>query len=290
MIYKVSHRSIINYNPPVMQARFNLRLRPVVWAGQKLLSHRLIFEPQPATVADSLGPYLVNTTQLAFSAPLHTLSVESEFEVRVTAKPVSDDGTTVEDIRRAALQSRDLSMLAPAPYLFGSPVARLHDEIAQWANPLLAHHQPAIGAIRNLMATIHSQFTYKPGITNSETPPIDAFRKREGVCQDFAHIMIIALRSQGIPAAYVSGYLRTQPPPSMERLVGADAMHAWVQIWCGPQMGWIGADPTNDCLAAEDHIAVAMGRDYADIAPIDGVFVGNSSQRMTVAVDVAPVG
>ncbi len=144
--------------------------------------------------------------------------------------------------------------------------------------------------MRKLTAAIYTQFTYHPGITTSDTPPIEAFKNREGVCQDFAHIMIAALRAHGIPAAYVSGYLRTEPPPGAERLVGADAMHAWASIWCGPQMGWVGADPTNNCLVRNDHIVVAMGRDYADVAPIDGVFVGNTTQRMTVAVDVVPVG
>lgn len=290
MIYKVSHRSQITYDPPVTHARFNLRLRPVAWAGQKLLSQRLSFLPRPENITETLGPYLVNTTQLVFAEPLQELSLESEFEVRVTARPVPDGDDAVEDICRDALQSRDLSMLAPTPYLFGSPLARLHDEIGEWAAPLLRQGEAILASVRNLTAAIHAGFTYKPGITNSKTLPVEAFRKREGVCQDFAHIMIIALRSHGIPAGYVSGYLRTEPPPGRERLVGADAMHAWVHVWCGPRLGWIGADPTNNCLVGTDHIAVAMGRDYADIAPIDGVFLGNSSQRMNVAVDVTPIG
>jgi transglutaminase-like putative cysteine protease len=290
MIYKVSHRSLITYGPPVIHAQFNLRLRPVAWAGQKLLSQRLDFLPLPASVTESQGPYLVNTTQLSFADPLHELSVESEFEVRVNAATLSDNGDTVDNVRQAALQSRDLTILAPAQYLFGSQIAHLHDDIAKWAAPFLSPGQTILEAMKKLTAAIHFEFTYKPGITNSRTPPIEAFRKREGVCQDFAHIMIIALRSHGIPAGYVSGYLRTEPPPGMQRLVGADAMHAWTHVWCGPRQGWIGADPTNNCLVSCDHIAVAMGRDYADIAPINGVFLGNSSQRMNVAVDVVPVG
>jgi len=193
MIYKVTHRSLITYDPPVVHARFNLRLRPVEWAGQKLLSQRLRFLPLPADISETLGPYLVNTTQLMFAEPLHELSLESEFEVRIVARPVPDDDGTIEDIRRDALQSRDLTMLAPAPYLFGSPLARLHDEIAEWAAPLLRQDESILAAVRNLAAAIHSEFTYKTGITDSETPPIEAFRKREGVCQDFSRQYHISL-------------------------------------------------------------------------------------------------
>jgi transglutaminase-like putative cysteine protease len=138
------------------------------------------------------------------------------------------------------------------------------------------------------MNAIHAEFDYDAEATEAETPPAEAFRARRGVCQDFAHIMIIGLRAYGIPAAYVSGYLRTIPPPGKERLVGADATHAWVNLWCGDEIGWIGLDPTNALVAGEDHIFTAMGRDYGDVAPVDGVFLGGRGQEMEVSVDVAP--
>jgi transglutaminase-like putative cysteine protease len=138
------------------------------------------------------------------------------------------------------------------------------------------------------METIHSEFDYDDNATVTDTPPSQAFRQRRGVCQDFAHIMIIAARAFGIPAAYVSGYLRTLPPPGQARLVGADAMHAWVNLWCGEEFGWVGFDPTNNLLVEADHIFTAMGRDYSDVAPLDGVFHGASGQLMNVSVDVAP--
>ena len=146
-----------------------------------------------------------------------------------------------------------------------------------------------IGAGRALMESLHAEFRYDGNATKIDTPAIEAFRHRRGVCQDFAHIMIIAARAHGIPAAYVSGYLRTLPPPGRERLVGADAMHAWVNLWCGDELGWIGFDPTNNLIAGTDHIFTAMGRDYSDIAPLDGVFHGGAGQEMQVAVDVEPV-
>jgi transglutaminase-like putative cysteine protease len=117
----------------------------------------------------------------------------------------------------------------------------------------------------------------------------EAFAIRRGVCQDFAHILIEAFRSVGLPAVYVSGYLRTVPPPGKPRLVGVDAMHAWAALWCGIQRGWVGLDPTNGCVAGSGHLVTAVGRDYADVSPIDGIFVGGGSQRIETSVDVVPL-
>ncbi|MET0677785.1 MAG: transglutaminase family protein, partial [Bradyrhizobium sp.] len=125
--------------------------------------------------------------------------------------------------------------------------------------------------------------------TDVETPLSQAFVSRRGVCQDFAHIMISGLRGIGLPAAYVSGYLRTIPPPGQPRLQGADATHAWVAVWCGGAIGWIGFDPTNDLIVANDHIVLAMGRDFSDVSPVDGIIVGSRKQKLNVAVDVIVV-
>jgi len=121
------------------------------------------------------------------------------------------------------------------------------------------------------------------------TPLAEVFDKRRGVCQDFAHVMIAGLRGLGLPAAYVSGYLRTMPPPGQPRLQGADATHAWAAVWSGEALGWIGFDPTNDLLVANNHVVLAMGRDFSDVSPVDGVIVGSRRQRLGVAVDVIPV-
>ena len=144
------------------------------------------------------------------------------------------------------------------------------------------------GATR-LMRRIRTDFSYDTKATVVSTPLEQAFDMRRGVCQDFAHIMIAGLRGLGLPAAYVSGYLRTIPPPGAKRLEGADATHAWVSVWCGPELGWIGLDPTNALVVANDHIVLATGRDYADVSPIDGVIVGSGAQKLQVDVDVVPV-
>jgi transglutaminase-like putative cysteine protease len=136
------------------------------------------------------------------------------------------------------------------------------------------------------MHRIRTEFKYDPKATVISTPLQEVLDKRHGVCQDFAHIMIAGMRGLGLPAAYVSGYLRTIPPPGKERLQGADATHAWVSVWCGEELGWIGFDPTNDILVENDHIVLAIGRDFSDVSPVDGVIVGARKQKLAVAVDV----
>jgi transglutaminase-like putative cysteine protease len=139
------------------------------------------------------------------------------------------------------------------------------------------------------MRRIKSDFKYEIGVTSVVTTPTAAYALRRGVCQDFAHIMISGLRGIGLPAAYVSGYLRTVPKAGRSRLEGADAMHAWVMVWCGEVAGWCGFDPTNAILVGDDHVTLAIGRDYSDIAPIAGIVFGSGDQHLEVAVDVIPV-
>ncbi len=138
------------------------------------------------------------------------------------------------------------------------------------------------------MRRIRDEFTYDPEATTVSTPVLDAFTARHGVCQDFAQVMISGLKGLGLPAAYVSGYLRTIPPPGKPRLEGADATHAWVSLWCGEAAGWVGFDPTNDLLVQNDHIVLAVGRDYSDVAPIDGIILAPGDQTLKVEVDVIP--
>lgn len=290
MRYAVRHRSKLSYQAPVSDARLNLRLRPAEWPGQVLLSQSLTIVPPPAEIRRSTGPYLANLDAASFACEVRDLVVESRFEVAIDPPPPSNHAPTIAEVRAEALASRDLSELSPVPYLFGSRIAVLDGEIAEWAAPCLDQDQGVVRGALDLAHAIHEQFAYDPGKTTSATLPHEAFAARSGVCQDFAHVMIVALRGHGVPASYVSGYLRTLPPPGKPRLVGADAMHAWVAVWAGSRIGWVGVDPTNDCLARDSHIVVAMGRDYADVAPIDGVFIGSAPQRIAVAVDVEEVG
>ena len=289
MIYQVNHTSRVRYGAPVDLARFAIRLKPAPWPGQTLLSYRMDVSPVPAHLMEGFGPYQVNNTVVSIDERLQELVVTSAFRMEVTSPHgVIDEGTDIATVRSAALRVGDIGTFAPAPFLYGSRVVELEPEIGAWAAPMLGDDAGILRAIRALCAKIHAEFVYLPGVTDSDTPPLEAFRARHGVCQDFAHVMIAALRWYGIPAAYISGYLRTEPPPGRPRLVGADAMHAWVNVWCGTTLGWVAIDPTNDRMVDQDYVTVAMGRDYADIAPVDGVFVGTPVQKMTTGVDVIP--
>ena len=292
MIYQIRNLTEIVYSPPVSLARFNVRLRPADWPNQRLLSYALDIEPHAAAIREEQGPYVVNTTRLVLDGAIPALRIESNLRVEVlppAIDPESVPSPTIAVIRETALSHCDLDAASPCSYLFASPIAVPADEISDWARPFLADEQSVMAGGKALMTAIYRQFHYESGATNSYTPPLEAFRERHGVCQDFAHVMIIAARAHGIPAAYVSGYLRTIPPPGKARLVGADATHAWVNLWCGAELGWIGFDPTNNVIARTDHIFTAMGRDYTDVAPLDGVFRGGGKQKMKVSVDVAPV-
>ncbi len=292
MRYSVSHITTLQYAEPVRLAQFNARLRPAAWPGQTMADYRLSVDPQPAEVAEREGGYYVNEARFSLREPISQLQIESRFTVEKESLPFFITGSTgpgLADLRERAMQKPDLSALGPASYSFASPIAAPERDIAMWASGFLTESMPVVEAGRRLMAAIHEQFAYESGATVADTPPIEAFRARHGVCQDFSHIMIIAARAHGIPAAYVSGYLRTLPPPGQARLVGADAMHAWVNLWCGEDLGWIGFDPTNDMLADTDHIFIGMGRDYSDVAPLDGTFRGSSQQTMFFSVDVAPL-
>lgn len=289
MIYHIRHVTKLTYASPVANARFNVRLVPRLWDGQIMRDHTLRMIPEPTINSTRTGPYWVNTRHIGFEQPIGNLEIASDFTIELPPiAPINDD-EPIEQVRAGAVEERDLSERSPAPYLFASRIAVMSDAIAQWGAQHLGKSPHIIASVSHLMEAIHSEFTYAPGKTTFDTAPDEAFAARHGVCQDFTHVMITALRSFGLPAAYVSGYLRTLPPPGKEKLVGADAMHAWVSVWCGKRIGWVGFDPTNNCLTREDHIPIGMGRDYADVSPLDGTFIGSAPQKMATAVDVTPL-
>ncbi|MFC3440251.1 transglutaminase domain-containing protein [Sphingobium rhizovicinum] len=290
MIYHVRHRTILRYAAPVRVARFNLRLKPAPWPGQWTSDHVLEVDPAPSIIESRPAAWPVQVSRLVIESPIRELTIESRFRAGVQGgviEPQADD-PTIGAVATAALIDRAMGPSAPAHYLYASARAPMLAQIGQWVGDALAPDRPIVAAALELALRIQAEFAYQPGVTDAGTPVADAFAARHGVCQDFAHVMVVALRLAGLPAAYVSGYLRTLPPPGMPRLVGADAMHAWVMLWCGPTRGWIGFDPTNGCITGDGHLFIAMGRDYADVAPMDGLFVGGTGQSLQVMVDVAP--
>ncbi len=221
----------------------------------------------------------------------HTeLAINATAEVEVSYRaPPAGPGTDWQKVADAALHSHDLSPQAPAHFMFASPRIQLSADVTRYARESFKPARGIIEAARDLMTRIKREFAYEPESTEIWTPLSQAFAARRGVCQDFAHIMIAGLRGLGVPAAYVSGYLRTVPPPGKERLEGADATHAWVSVWCGADVGWLGFDPTNAIDTGDDHIALAIGRDFSDVSPVYGVFVGSGANELRVEVDVIPL-
>ena len=291
MHYQVRHVTRFDYANRVAFARCNLRLKPIDWPGQVLLDYELIVEPDSHTAPARAEAGLAHVVRLVVDKPVRQLTIESVARVDVD-RPVpmpSADDPTLADIAAWARASRDISPSGPASYLFPSPRIPLDPAIADYCAADLDPGRGALEAGIALARRIQSDFDFDTTATLVDTPPIEAFSKRGGVCQDFAQIMISGLRAAGLPAAYASGYIRTLPPEGPPRLVGADATHAWVLLWCGPAIGWVGLDPTNGIWMAGDHIVMAVGRDYGDIAPIDGVVLGSGVQAMKVSVDVEPL-
>jgi transglutaminase-like putative cysteine protease len=292
VIYDIRHVTRFDYGQPVAFARCNLRLKPIDWPGQHVERYALAVTPAGHTRPALAEAGLANVVRLVVTERVRSLTIESVSHVvvdRPVPVPESEDPTLAE-VAGWARADRDLSPMGPSAYLYPSPLIPLDADIAAWCAEDLDPGRNALEAGIALARRIQREFAFDATATLVDTPPREAFLKRRGVCQDLTQIMITGLRAAGLPAAYASGYIRTIPPPGQERLIGADATHAWVLLWCGPQRGWIGLDPTNGIWMAGDHVVMAIGRDYAEIAPIDGIVLGSGAQKMDVSVDVAPVG
>lgn len=290
MRYRLRHRTTYSYDSEVGFARCVLRLTPRSSPGQTVLDSDIDVSPPPSAILDRTGPFGARALTVTVDTPHRALVIEARAHIDVHAPKAGDPEASPawETIRAEVLESRDLTADGPAAYLFPTPRTPLVPDITAYARESFTQGRPIVAAVTELNRRIHAEFRYDPSATEVSTPVAQAFAARHGVCQDFAQIMICGLRGLGLPAAYVSGYLRTVPPPGQPRLEGADATHAWVAVWCGEALGWIGFDPTNAILASDDHLVLAVGRDYADVAPIDGVILASGGQSLKVEVDVIP--
>ncbi|HEX2552675.1 MAG TPA: transglutaminase family protein [Microvirga sp.] len=291
MIYDVRHVTTYGYEMPVTFARCTLRLVPADGAGQRVLAHRIQVAPATASRAERTAFFGAASVFLTIESAHTELRIEARSRVEVTRDmpPEDETGPSWEEVRDLAFASDSLAPDSPAHHLYPSRAVALADPITAYARASFPARRPVLAGGIDLMRRIKADFAYTPRATEVSTSALEAFRSRHGVCQDFAHVMIAGLRGHGLPAAYVSGYIHTKPPPGRPRLQGADATHAWAALWCGPDLGWIGLDPTNGILVGPDHIVLAIGRDYADVSPIDGVILGSGAQKLQVAVDVIPV-
>ncbi len=292
MIYALRHKTTYKYGSQVTFARCVLRLTPRSSASQTVLESSVRVTPNPRQRIQRTGPFGEQTLTVIIDEPHRSLLIEARARVDVHAATVEApwDSPAWETVREQGFGTDMLGADGPAAYLFPTVRTPLLPQVTDYARVSFPPGRPVIEAVSELMHRMYADFIYDSEATEVYTTAAEAFETRRGVCQDFAHIMVSGLRGMGLPAAYVSGYLRTLPPPGQPRLEGADATHAWVSVWCGAARGWIGFDPTNAIYAENDHIVLAIGRDYSDVAPIDGIILAPGGQKLKVEVDVVPEG
>ncbi|MBS9476849.1 transglutaminase family protein [Ancylobacter radicis] len=291
MFYDIHQTTAYSYAFAVPVARHVVRMVPVDRPGQRVVASHFSVEPEPVEWTETRDFFGNQVVHIRIETPHTEFRVRTRARVEVQPSPDWDADTAPgwEAVREAVAATLDMSPASPVHYVFPSHIVPLSAPITDWAAASFPAGRAMIAGAIDLMHRLHEEFTYDSRATEVTTPALEAFTIRRGVCQDFAHIMIAGLRGLGLPAAYVSGFLRTEPPPGKERLQGADATHAWVAVWCGAAIGWVGLDPTNALRVSTDHVVLAVGRDYSDVAPIGGVLLGSGRQKLSVAVDVIPV-
>jgi transglutaminase-like putative cysteine protease len=288
VIYDIRHVTSYSYETQVSFARCSLRLEPRSGDGQQLVSHAVEIRPRPVDRTIRRDFFGTHTESIVIETPHRNLRIDSRSRVSVSrsAPGRGAESPAWEQVRDVAFESASLGPESPIGYVFASSLVPVQQPVTSYAGLSFPPGCGILAGAVDLMHRIRTEFKYDSKATVISTPLAEVFEKRHGVCQDFAHVMIAGLRGLGLPAAYVSGYLRTIPPPGKPRLQGADATHAWVSLWCGEGLGWIGFDPTNDILVENDHIVLAVGRDFSDVSPVDGIIVGSRKQKLAVAVDV----
>ena len=290
MRYRVVHSTTYTYEEIVSIGHNEVRLEPRGTSTERCLSTELAIEPAPAVRASERDYFGNLTSFFTLQEPHHRMVIvaTSELEITPAPSPVSDaspawdahrDGL-LGDVSEAGLHAREMT--------FESPLVPVTSQFAAYARPSFEAGRPIVEAVLDLTRRVHEDFEYRPGATSVTTPVAAVLEQRFGVCQDFAHLEIACLRALGLPARYVSGYIRTRSAPDREQLVGADASHAWLAVWCGAA-GWIGVDPTNDLVVSDRHVTLAWGRDYGDVSPVKGVVLGGGGHTVEVAVDVEPL-
>jgi len=290
MRYKVSHTTVYSYDETVPICHNEVRLAPRNVPRQRCLSNRLLIKPQPASIQRRLDYFGNDVSFFTVEEGHQKLTVTALSKVQVEAATPPDAAATApwDQVRDALDRDRAPAGLDAFQHVFDSQYVPTSADLAAYAAPSFPPGRPCFEAVLDLTRRIHSEFVFDRAATSVSTPIAEVLRVRRGVCQDFAHLEIGCLRSIGLAARYASGYLLTVPPPDQPRLVGADASHAWVSVYCGPA-GWIDIDPTNDVVPSTKHVLLAWGRDYADVCPIKGVFIGGGGHRMTISVDVLPL-
>jgi transglutaminase-like putative cysteine protease len=288
--YRIRHTTSYAYGDIVTLAHNEARLNPRTGPWQVAHNARFVVEPAPAFISRELD-YFGNWVHLFILQEPHrrfVLTVHSELTVRRPLLPHPEQTPPWEDVRGLLASATDHEVFEAAEHCFESPHVQWSDEIREYAAESFTPRRAILAAVLDLNSRIHRDFRYMSGVTNIATPVSAVFAERRGVCQDFAHLLIACVRSMGLAARYVSGYLLTHPPAGQERLIGADASHAWASVYC-PGHDFIDVDPTNDTLVSVEHPTLAWGRDFGDVSPLKGVVLGGGAHSVDVSVSVIPV-
>jgi transglutaminase-like putative cysteine protease len=290
MLYDIGLRIHYDYATPAAGGRHVLYMTPAGFGGQRAITSLLEVTPEPDERSARTDFYGNTVVEVAFHAPHAEVEFRLRARVERSAPQETDDSSpSLEQLAGALAEVRSLEGDSPHHFLANSPRVRVQPTFRDYAlTQIDAETMTTLQVVETIGRAIDRDMMFEPGSTQVDTPPEEAFVRRRGVCQDFTHIMIACLRAVGVPAAYVSGFLRTIPPKGQPRLEGADAMHAWVRAWCGPNMGWVDYDPTNGVRVGDQHIVVACGRDYGDVAPVRGIVRTSGGQKSEQAVDVVP--
>jgi transglutaminase-like putative cysteine protease len=289
MNYKITHRTTYKYRYPVSLGNHVACLKPRSSPGHRLTRSELSIYPAPATRTERVDFFGNVLCFFTVQEPHKELVVEAHSEVSIdqAGAPAPQTAIPWEDAVRLLPEDRTPAGLDAWQFAFESSRIRTRPDFAAYALQSFTPGRPMPEALLDLTARIHKDFRFDARGTNVRTPTEDFFKKRRGVCQDFAHLQIACLRSINIAARYVSGYLRTYPPPGKPRLIGADASHAWISVYC-PGLGWLDVDPTNNLVPTDGHVTLAWGRDYSDVSPLRGLILGGGSHTLRVAVDMEP--
>ncbi len=288
--YLVRHRTTYRYRQHVAYSRLIAHLAPRTTARQRPLTFDVDVTPWPVERRQRSDFFGNTTNWFTIDEPHVELEVVSESQVAVGPAPTFDPDASLpwEAVRKSFEFPADAASQQVVQYVFDTPVTASNREVQAYAEASFTPQRAMLHCVLDLNARIYRDFKYDAKATDVRTTVKRVFELRAGVCQDLAHAGVAAVRAMGLAARYVSGYLLTHPPPGEERLVGADASHAWFSAWI-PPFGWIDFDPTNNMLPGREHITIAWGRDYGDVAPIHGIITGGSEHKVDVAVDVTPL-
>ena len=288
MNYRIRHETRYTYTESTAVSYNEVRLSPRNLPTQTLISKSLTADPPPAELRERHDYFGNPTWFLAIDQPHKVMTVVVESHVRIAGKT---DNMAIypslawEAARDQVRTATDPDTIAATEFVLDSPLIEITAQLQAYAQPSFSPQRPQVDVVYDLMQRIHQDFEFRPGFTDTSTPLAEVLEHRRGVCQDFAHLGIGCLRSMGLPARYVSGYIETLPPPGKEKLQGADASHAWFGVYV-PGFGWIDFDPTNNQVPSDQHVVVAFGRDFSDVTPIKGVIFGAGQHELSVAVDV----